>query len=94
MARTGYYAEAGLSGGPQMLGMSAAAGSLAAGEALPPTTGGAGGDTDHPLSPDSSMFWLIAFTLAAVFGVAGASVQARARVFRGRGAVGAELGET
>lgn len=92
--RRGYYAEAGLSGGPEMLGMSVAAGSRAAGEALPPTTGGAGGDSDHPLNPDSAMFWLILFTVGAVFGIAGASVQARARLFKGRAGAGVEVGST
>ena len=92
--RRGYYAEAGLSGGPEMLGMSVMAGSRAAGEALPPTTGGHPGHSDHPLHPDSAMFWLITFTLAAVFGIAGASVQVRGRLFRGRAGAGVEVGQT
>ena len=90
--RRGYYAEAGLSGGPEMLGMSVVAGSRAAGEALPAHTHT--GTSEHPLHPDSAMFWLILFTVGAVFGIAGASVQARARLFKGKAGAGVEVGST
>lgn len=90
MGNRGFYAEAGLGGGPAMLGMSVAAGSQAAGIALPPTTNAAN-DREHvPWHPDSGMFWLILFTLAAVFGIAGASAKVRV----GRGEASASVGET
>jgi len=91
MASKGLYADASLRGGPEMLGMSIGAGygyagQKAAGEQLPTSSNG-GMDHDNPLSPQSAMFWLIAITLAATFGIAGAS--ARVRVLGTRGEVSA-----
>lgn len=90
MGQRGLYADASLTGGPEMLGMSGQIGSQAAGQALPPTTAHPHTGSDSPWSPDSAMFWLILFTVGAVAGIAGASAQVR--VFKGR--AGASVGST
>lgn len=71
-----------------LLGLSPAAGSKAAGTALPPTTAGAGDMVGVPWHPDSPVFWLLVVAGATIFGVAGASVKVRA--FKGK--AGASIG--
>lgn len=73
-----------------MLGLSAGAGSKAAGAALPPTSA-AGGDMAYVWwHPDSPMFWLVAITATTIAGITGASV--RVRAFKHRATV--DLGES
>ena len=76
------YLGPAVTGGPAMLGMTAAPASAGGGTALPPTDYVFGDHAARPWSPDSPMFWLIAFTVLAAAGMAGA--QAQVRLFRGR----------
>lgn len=62
----------------QLLGISPASASKAAGQSLPPTSYGAGDRAAVPWSPDSPVFWLLAFTGLTIAGITGASVKVRA----------------
>ena len=73
-----------------LLGLSPASGSKAAGAALPPTSVMGGDHAFVPWHPDSPLFWLAAITAATVLGITGASV--RVRAFKRRASV--EVGES
>jgi hypothetical protein len=62
----------------QLLGLSPAMASRAAGQSLPPTSYGAGDRAAVPWSPDSPLFWLAMFTGLTIAGITGASVKVRA----------------
>lgn len=64
-------------------------GGRSAGAVLPATSVGAGDRAYVPWSPDSPVFWGLAFVALTLAGVAGASV--RVRAFKGH--AGAEIGE-
>ena len=76
--------------GPALLGMSPAAGSKAAGHALPPTTAAYGDRQQVWWHSDSQEFWLLLVGGLTILGMAGASL--KVRLFRGR--AGASIGNT
>jgi hypothetical protein len=73
-----------------LLGLSPGSGSKAAGAALPPTSVAGGDMAFVPWSPDSPMFWLVAFGALTVVGLTGASFRFRA----GHEHAGVELGNS
>jgi hypothetical protein len=64
----------------QLLGMSPARQSRAAGASTPPVTAAGGDRQQVPWSPDSAGFWIAAIGMLTVLGMAGADV--RVRLFR------------